>query len=78
VAAEIVVGPVAHRDADDRTGQQPTLLQSVERVEGHDLGHIASDYKDDEHVRALLGRIDVDRSPRPRLRCYGHGGHLLA
>ena len=41
--AQVVCGPVADRDADDRAAQQPAPLEAVERVESHHLRQIARD-----------------------------------
>jgi len=56
--------PVVDRDADDRTVEQPALLQPVERVEGHDLRQVAGDPEDHEDVRdPLLRAGGRGRSP---------------
>ena len=52
--AELVVGPVVDRDADDRARQQPALLEPVQRSERHHLGQVARDPEDHEDVGRLL------------------------
>ena len=48
--AQLLVGPVVDRDADDRAVEQPALLEPVERAEGHHLREVAGDAEDDEDV----------------------------
>jgi hypothetical protein len=48
---ELGLGPVVDRHADDRAVEQPPALQPVERAEGHDLGQVAGDPEDHQHVR---------------------------
>ena len=50
VLAQVIERPIVARDTDDRTVQEPPLLQAIERAEGHHLGEIAGDAEDDQHV----------------------------
>ena len=57
VFAQVVHRPVVDRHADDRAVQQAAGLQPVQRVEGHDLGEVAGDAEDDEHVGGLRAAV---------------------
>ena len=58
VLAQMVDGPVVARHPDDRAVQQAAALQPVQRVERHDLGQVAGDSEDHEHVcRLCAGRV---------------------
>ena len=50
---ELLHRPVVHSDSDDRAIQQASLLEPVERVEGHHLRQIARDPEDHEDVGLL-------------------------
>ncbi len=65
--AQVVDGPVAGRDPDDRAIQQLALLEPVQRVERHHLGEVAGDAEDDEYVggrRGHGGVVSCRRAPR--------------
>jgi hypothetical protein len=68
--AQVVDRPVVHRHADDRAGQQPARLQSIERMEGHHLRQVSRDAEHHEHVggRARAACPDVSA----RFHCGGH------
>ena len=47
---ELLGAPVVDRDADDRAIEEVSLLEAVERPEGHDLRQVAGDPEDHEDV----------------------------
>jgi hypothetical protein len=53
VLDEVLERPVVERDADDSAEEGSTLLQSIERAEGHDPREVAGDPEDDEDVGRL-------------------------
>ena len=75
---ELLQRPVVECDADDRTVEEPALLESVERVEGHHLREVARDSEDHEDVgRLRIGvRLRPDRLWSLVLRSCPHPSSL--
>ena len=73
MAAEIVRGPVADGHPHDRAGEQPALLEPVERMECHHLREVPRDPEDHEHVGGLLECAGRRRCRRwARADCSAH------
>ena len=58
---ELLERPVVERDADDRAVEEPSLLESVERVERHHLREVARDSEDHEDVGRPRVRVRLRR-----------------
>jgi hypothetical protein len=69
--AQLVVGPVVDRDADDRAVEEAALLEPVERAKRHHFRQVAGDAEDDENIGRLRLRSARDGS-RGRVRCLCH------
>ena len=77
--SQLVVGPIVDRHADDRTVQEPALVEPVERAEGHHLRQVARDPEDDQDVcrlRAGLGFLLLLSLRRWRLDRAGLPCHM--
>ena len=56
VLAQMIVGPVLHRHADDRAVQQAPLVEPIQRTQGHLAGEVAGDAEDDERISRTCRR----------------------
>jgi hypothetical protein len=54
---ELVERPIVEGDPHDRAVEQPSLVEPVERVEGHDLRQVSGDPEDDQDVRFGCGCV---------------------
>ena len=74
VRAQLIVGPVVERHAEDRALQEAAELQPVQRPERHLFREIAADAEDDELVRGA--RAGAARA-RARSDCRAHAATVL-